>query len=71
MKLNIVPIFTMGFPKPISGMTEQTEEGLMRQIYWQRDIHFRKNYAVQSANTVGMDLSLHHNLFQKAHSMII
>ncbi len=36
------PIFTMGFPKPISGMTEQTDQGLMRQIYWQRGIHFQE-----------------------------
>lgn len=34
------PIFSMGFPKPISGMTEQTDNGLIRQIYWQRGIHF-------------------------------
>ena len=36
------PIFTMGFPKPQSGMTESTSEGLVRQIYWQRGIHFQE-----------------------------
>lgn len=36
------PIFSMGFPKPISGMTEQTNNGLIRQIYWQRGIHFQE-----------------------------
>ncbi len=45
------PIFTMGFPKPISGMTEQTEEGLMRQIYWQRDIHFQEKITQSKAPT--------------------
>lgn len=32
----------MGFPKPISGMTEQTDNGLIRQVYWQRGIHFQE-----------------------------
>ena len=36
------PIFTMGFPKPVSGMTENTENGLIRQIYWQRGVHFQE-----------------------------
>lgn len=36
------PIFTMGFPKPMSGMTENTDNGLVRQIYWQRGIHFQE-----------------------------
>lgn len=36
------PIFTMGFPKPMSGMTENTDDGLVRQIYWQRGIHFQE-----------------------------
>lgn len=36
------PIFTMGFPKPVSGMTESTPNGLVRQIYWQRGIHFQE-----------------------------
>lgn len=35
-------IFTMGFPKPMSGMTENTDHGLVRQIYWQRGIHFQE-----------------------------
>ena len=45
------PIFTMGFPKPISGMTEQTDDGLMRQIYWQRDIHFQEKITQSNAPT--------------------
>ena len=45
------PIFTMGFPKPISGMTEQTEGGLIRQIYWQRGIHFQEKIIQSHAPT--------------------
>jgi len=36
------PIFTMGFPKPLSGMTVNTKAGLIRQIEWQRGIHFQE-----------------------------
>ncbi len=43
------PIFTMGFPKPISGMTEQTDQGLIRQIYWQRGIHFQEKISQSNA----------------------
>lgn len=45
------PIFTMGFPKPISGMTEQTDDGLIRQIYWQRGIHFQEKIIQSHAPT--------------------
>lgn len=43
------PIFSIGFPKPISGMTEQTEKGLIRQIYWQRGIHFQEKITQSEA----------------------
>lgn len=45
------PIFTMGFPKPISGMTEQTDDGLVRQIYWQHGIHFQEKIIQSHAPT--------------------
>lgn len=55
-EIKFSPIFLMGFPKPISGMTEQTDNGLIRQIYWQRGIHFKKNHSVSCTNAVGLDL---------------
>ncbi|RZF51237.1 hypothetical protein EXE30_11725 [Acinetobacter halotolerans] len=36
-------IFTMGFPKPISGMTEQKDDQLIRTIHWERGIKFKEN----------------------------
>ena len=32
-------------------MTEQTDDGLMRQIYWQRDIHFQEKITQSNAPT--------------------
>ncbi|WP_109441435.1 hypothetical protein [Acinetobacter haemolyticus] len=36
-------IFTMGFPKPIFGMTEQQGDQLVRTIQWERGIQFKEN----------------------------
>lgn len=36
------PIFTMGFPKPRSGMTVNTAQGSVRQIHWERGIYFEE-----------------------------
>lgn len=35
-------IFTMGFPKPIFGMTEQRATGLVRTIQWERGVQFEE-----------------------------
>lgn len=50
-EIKFSPIFLMGFPKPISGMTEQTDNGLIRQIYWQRGIHFQEKITQSHAPT--------------------
>ena len=36
------PVFWMGFPKPVSGMTVQQGDDLTRQIHWQRGIYFEE-----------------------------
>lgn len=36
------PIFWMGFPKPVSGMTVKDNDGLTRKIHWQRGIYFEE-----------------------------
>lgn len=41
-ELKASPVFWMGFPKPVSGMTVQEGEGLTRQIHWQRGIYFEE-----------------------------
>lgn len=35
-------IFTMGFPKPIFGKTEQKAEGIVRTIEWERGVKFEE-----------------------------
>lgn len=48
-EINDSPIFTMGFPKPISGMTVQAQGGLVRQILWQRGIYFEEKITQSEA----------------------
>ena len=36
------PIFWMGFPKPIFGMTEQRDQNLVRTIQWERGVKFEE-----------------------------
>ena len=43
------PIFTMGFPKPQSGMTISTDQGAVRQIHWERGIYFEENIIQSTA----------------------
>ena len=45
------PIFIMGFPKPISGMTEKNQDQWVRQIYWQRGIHFQEKITKSESPT--------------------
>ena len=45
------PIFIMGFPKPISGMTEKNQDQWVRQIYWQRGIHFQEKITQSESPT--------------------
>lgn len=45
------PIFIMGFPKPISGMTEKNQDQWVRKIYWQRGIHFQEKITQSESPT--------------------
>ena len=45
------PIFIMGFPKPISGMTEKNQDQWVRQIYWQRGIYFQEKITQSESPT--------------------
>lgn len=42
-------IFTMGFPKPIFGMTEQRATGLVRTIQWERGVQFEEQVQANHA----------------------
>lgn len=46
------PIFWMGFPKPISGMTVKDGDGLTRKIHWQRGIYFEEAITHSEPNTL-------------------
>ena len=42
-------IFTMGFPKPVFGMTEQRAEGTVRTIEWERGVKFEETVQASHA----------------------
>lgn len=42
-------IFTMGFPKPVFGMTEQQDGQLVRTIEWERGVRFKEKVTASHA----------------------
>ncbi|WP_111861451.1 hypothetical protein [Acinetobacter sp. CFCC 10889] len=69
IKVEEVPdsfIFTMGFPKPIFGMTEQKAEGMVRTIQWERGVKFEeKVLANHSPYLLSWDYQFNKNSFPK------
>lgn len=59
-------IFTMGFPKPIFGMTEQRAEGMVRTIQWERGVQFEEKVLANHAPyLLSWDYQFNHNSFPK------
>ncbi len=69
IQANEVPnsfIFTMGFPKPIFGMTEQRAEGIVRTIQWERGVRFEeKVVANHPPYLLSWDYQFNSNSFPK------
>ncbi|OTG80110.1 hypothetical protein B9T33_09285 [Acinetobacter sp. ANC 5054] len=59
-------IFTIGFPKPIFGMTEQRAEGIVRTIQWERGVKFEeKVVANHPPYLLSWDYQFNSNSFPK------
>jgi hypothetical protein len=69
IQANEVPnsfIFTMGFPKPIFGMTEQRAEGMVRTIQWERGVQFEERVkAIHPPYLLSWDYQFNPNSFPK------
>ena len=59
-------IFTMGFPKPIFGMTELRHEGIVRTIQWERGVKFEERVQANHAPyLLSWDYQFNANSFPK------
>ncbi len=59
-------IFTIGFPKPIFGMTEQRSDGVVRTIQWERGVQFEERVKASHAPyLLSWDYQFNKNSFPK------